>query len=446
MTFVQFDFDEEKREKHPTGKRALLVPHHIPYSTKEIRPGIKDEILVLGSLTAIIKTGLFEEISVLYKLTDHGTVLEPETNHRQVIQDYVARNQLPAVTIRSLQLSSNHSFTFWKDEHMQALASQFDGVFFVGADQLDGRYGCSNTHHLVRLMYCAAKGAPTVVMNVDFSRKLIEKCQPTMRFLRALLSSNVNTWVMLDSSSYRDVQSLIPPDKPAVTKFRLGGDLGLLAPYLSGVTDQIHKVVSHIEVDKMVSRRIIGVNINLPPNRMALQDPIRQALVRSIAQVNRRLERKRGVSVVYVPFDYTGEYGDAQVAEKFAAVFKREVPELATSIYTFPSTSVLSSSEVREVLSHVDILLTTRLPMAVAAISTTTPALVLGTPPSLTSALGEQIGIHNMSASVEDSYIAFSLYKYIETHWGNMRKYRAGIKANAKALEDWVMKNVMDST
>lgn len=57
---------------------------------------------------------------------------------------------------------------------------------------------------------------------------------------------------------------------------------------------------------------------------------------------------------------------------------RKEIPELATSIYTFPSTTLLSSSEVREVLSHVDILLTTRLYMAIAAISVKTPALVLG--------------------------------------------------------------------
>lgn len=54
------------------------------------------------------------------------------------------------------------------------------------------------------------------------------------------------------------------------------------------------------------------------------------------------------------------------------------MPELAGSIYTFPAPATLSSSEVREVLSHVDILFTTRLYMGIAAISVKTPALVLG--------------------------------------------------------------------
>ncbi|RYY87876.1 hypothetical protein EON63_03315 [archaeon] len=321
VLYVQFDFEEERRAKH-LGRRALLIPHHIPYSTRENKPSVKDEILVLGAITAIIKTGQFEEISILYKHSEPTVTFDIEHQHKHIIQNYLTRNQLPAVAIRSVQLTTNHSYTFWKDEPFQALAGEFDSVFFIGADQLDGKYGCSSTHHLVRLMYVAAKAAPTTIMNVDFNRKIMEKCQPTMRFLKALIESNANTWVMRDSSSYKDINSLISPDKKAMTKFRIGGDLGLIAPYIPGVTPSIQRVVSHIEVDRMVSRTVIGINIHLPNSRLALQDPIRQALVRTIAQIQRRLERKKGVSVVYVPFDYKGDYGDSMVTEKFAAVFK----------------------------------------------------------------------------------------------------------------------------
>lgn len=65
--------------------------------------------------------------------------------------------------------------------------------------------------------------------------------------------------------------------------------------------------------------------------------------------------------------------------------------------------------------------------------------------PTHTSVLGQQIGMHNMSATVEESYIAYSLFKYIQGHWGSLRKYRESIKASGKGLEDWVMKNVMEA-
>ncbi|RYY87878.1 hypothetical protein EON63_03325 [archaeon] len=64
--------------------------------------------------------------------------------------------------------------------------------------------------------------------------------------------------------------------------------------------------------------------------------------------------------------------------------------------------------------------------------------------PSHTSALSQQIGMHNMSASVEESYISYSLYKYLSGHWGSIRRYREGIKTSAKGVEDWVMKNVIE--
>lgn len=230
---VRFEYPNEMRDKH-SGKRALLIPHIFPYTTAKLN--LKDELLLLGAAVAIIRLQKYDELN-LFK--SYGTLIRPsqiatlDQTHETILSAFSRASQHP-ILVRQVDVESNHTWQYWSDRQFQRFSSQYDSIYFIGADTMDGAYSCANAHHRLRLMYVAAKTANTVIMGVSFNRRRIERCAPTLRFLRALLESNPNTWAVNDAPSLRDISSIPNPDKILATRLQLAADLAFLAPPPTG--------------------------------------------------------------------------------------------------------------------------------------------------------------------------------------------------------------------
>lgn len=312
---VRFEYPEELKEKHP-GKRALLVPHILPFSNGDQNQNMKDELIILGTAAAIIRSNRYDELSILEKYTEINKVYPVEAHHLKTLTDF-ARSASSKTKIRMALVDSNHTWQYWQDAVFQQYSRQYDSVFFIGADTVDGQHSCANAHHRLRLMYVAAKGAHTVVTGVNFNRRRIDRCAPTLRFLRALLESNVNIWAVQDSGSLRDIQSIPAPEKLLATKLVLAADPALLSPHLPGLTKNIEDVVNRIEIDKLVARRLIGVNIGSQMGRKMDAEQLLQGVATAICHLHNSVEADTGISIIYVPHDYSHDNADIRAAVLF---------------------------------------------------------------------------------------------------------------------------------
>lgn len=320
LVTVRFEYPEEYKDKH-VSKRALLIPHMLPYgnSDGETVYNMKDELMLLGSAAAIIRSNLFNELTILERYTN---ISNPTENfHLGVLSNYAkSLEEGRNITVRIAEIDSNHTWQYWKDAPFQKFAAHYDNVYFIGADAMDGQHSCSNTHHRLRLIYVAAKSAPTVVMGVTFHRKSIDRCPTTLRFLRALLESNPCTWAVQDTVSMRDITSIPAAGKTTATALRLSIDPSFLAPPGTGMlTKQIEDVLNRLEIDKLVARGIIGVNLLL--SKKVKSDQLLSGISAAICHLH-NLEKENGISVVYVPHDYSPEQSDVHTAALFAAAVR----------------------------------------------------------------------------------------------------------------------------
>lgn len=85
---------------------------------------------------------------------------------------------------------------------------------------------------------------------------------------------------------------------------------------LAGITKSIEDIMSRIEIDKLVSRRLIAVNLGPVKQTSALQ--LSAAIAKAICRIFAS-EAENGVSVVYVPHDYKD---DVKSGEAFVEVLR----------------------------------------------------------------------------------------------------------------------------
>lgn len=85
---------------------------------------------------------------------------------------------------------------------------------------------------------------------------------------------------------------------------------------LAGITKSIEDIMSRIEIDKLVSRRLIAVNLGPVKQTSALQ--LSAAISKAICRIFTS-EAENGVSVVYVPHDYKD---DVKSGEAFVEVLR----------------------------------------------------------------------------------------------------------------------------
>lgn len=124
-------------------------------------------------------------------------------------------------------------------------------------------------------------------------------------------------------------------------------------------------------------------------------------------------------------------------------VCSQACPPIKSHIYTF-GTTILNTLEVSEVLSAMDLVITTRLYVAIHSLSVGIPVAVLAVPLSKCSYIARLYDMQ-FCLSVEDANENETLLTFLSAHWLQKLVHKEKIALNKLKIDNLAMKNVLVS-
>ena len=240
--------------------------------------------------------------------------------------------------------------------HVPWTASRYDDLFVIGADLMDGYYGTSTSTFLLWLLRVAAlSGARTHLISFSFTEARDEALLAAMD--RYLPGTRVHARDAISAARLTAVLGRTVPHSADVA-FGLQPDF---SPRLKAVSDWVSG-------QRERGLRVVALNVNMLPISRQRPGSEQDYLTRWTDWVSGFISRER--AILLVPHDFRGEWSDDAAAERLLA---RIPSQLRDRVHT-PGVR-LTAAETKAMLSLVDLVVTGRMHVAIAALGVGVPAI-----------------------------------------------------------------------
>lgn len=247
----------------------------------------------------------------------------------------------------------------WRLSRVMEELQEFDGIYIVGADVMDGYYSTVTSFRLWMVADLVARsGKRAVIGGCSFNSRATFL---TKLFLRGFVSKKLDVCIR-DPASLKRFRSVSRNPGAIVADAAF-----LLEPQ---ATDATAPIATWIEHEKAQGRVICGFNIHpmLVPDR----NPEQLAkFVRSASIVARRLVKENNVSLLLMPHDFR-ESGQSDLG-----LLQRVLAETGLKDRILLTDGLRQSSEIKFTASCCDLVITGRMHLAIGALGSGKPVVVV---------------------------------------------------------------------
>ncbi|MEQ9639612.1 MAG: polysaccharide pyruvyl transferase family protein [Alphaproteobacteria bacterium] len=228
----------------------------------------------------------------------------------------------------------------------------------LGADVMDGFYSDEQVVQTIDLCNLAAElGVPVSIVSFSFSDK------PTDSAIMALKSSNpLITYVLRDGISHARFEKIV-----GRSAFHAADLAFQLKPDVLGDTSR--KCLNWMEEQKLDGQTIIGFNANPLIDLGEGIDPI-AVYARAVEGT---LSRISGARCVFLPHDLRGSISDVSLLNE---IYMKLTEQTRERVYVLQPE--FNAWDVKGLVARVDLLVTGRMHLAIAALSQCVPVLGVG--------------------------------------------------------------------
>jgi len=373
------------------GSGLLLFPPYAPGS-------LGDEAVMAASIDYLEAAGI-ERIGVVeYSRDNAWSVLRP------------------SVKSVCVPWSSRLRFLRAPRDFARAVAD-YDGVVLIGTDVLDGLYSESDTITRLALAGVAARtGTPTSI--VSFSVE-----SPTAGALTAwrslphavrlrprdpLSAGRLQTWLGRPHELSADVAFLLRPDQ---------------------ASERVRLVDQWTRLQRSCGRVIVGVNANAGAPRYAPELDL-EALVRLYRNTLVRLgELDEELSFILLPHDWRGTQNDEQLALALLQALPEDVRKQCLHV-----PGPYTAAEAKAMCGYLDLAITGRMHVAVAAIGQGVPTACIPYQDKVTGLL-RHVGTENMTIDMSAATRCGSFAGQVGPAVRNRHQIRETIQAELPRLK-----------
>lgn len=238
----------------------------------------------------------------------------------------------------------------------------FDSAFVVGADMLDGAYGTGPSMYLLELADLTARlGVPTTIVGASFNDHAPEAIRRKIRSV-----SDDLQFFARDPVSEARLKPLHRVQISADIAFLLRSASPSESPLVSDVTSWI------ATRRQQGAQWIIGCNVNPYPAVTAGHDV--DELVTQYVSALQRISTLHGpVAVVFLSHDRRAPYDDRPILKRISDALPHSFDKMFQ-----PAIAIADSSETKAIVANCDLLLTGRMHLAIAGLSSSIPTVCIG--------------------------------------------------------------------
>lgn len=304
---------------------------------------------------------------------------------------------------------------------------KYDRLYILGADVLDGKYDERKCLLKIKLLEIAFKaGVGVEFVGFSFNDSPCESCVKALTQLpnEILLKSR-------DPISLRRLKSFTG------RRVKLTADIAFL---LEGeeTSENVLNVVHWVDQKKQHGRIAVGLNVSQHVFNSEDTNCVND-IVEKFAHIVEKLIRDEKVSIVGIPHDYRGEINDSFLLEK---IFKRLPIEVSTHFKLFDE--VFSSAEVKGLCSHLDIVFSCRMHLAIAALGSSTPAGCIVYQDKF-QGLFEHFGLKHCTINPNEAFDDNNMEGFVFSMLGKREEYKKTISGNIKKVEKLAFDNFIES-
>jgi polysaccharide pyruvyl transferase WcaK-like protein len=238
------------------------------------------------------------------------------------------------------------------------LLRRHEAMFALGADVLDGKYGAALVCRLAGYCSHAAQiGLPIAILGFSFSES------PRRPAISALSGMNPNVCV-----NVRDKRSLDRVLRRTSVRAKLSADIAFL---LQPVPCNGEDVRSWIQNMRQQGRTLVGVNLNSHAFAVPLARLGTDAFIKCVAQQLHEVAVQRHLAYVLIPHDFKTRSGDVQLLKLL------EQSLLSGGFQNVIYTEQHAPAVIKGLVGSLDLVLTGRMHLAIAALGVGTPTLCI---------------------------------------------------------------------
>lgn len=266
--------------------------------------------------------------------------------------------------------------------------AQYEKIYLLGADLMDGFYSDYVTFKIVQLMDMAAKsGLESSILGFSFN----DKPTPTVINLLKRLSPKVKLYAR-DSVSYERLISII--NHPV----NLVADLAFLLEKETN-SDNLSSLITWINEEKK-SKLLIGINANslfIEKIDNITKEDLIQAYINLI---NNLLNHYKNVGFIFLPHDFrplkNSRVSDFSLAEEILKNLDQNTQQICQIV---PKT--IKASQMKYLVSKLDFVVSSRMHLAIACLGVNTPVLTI-TYQGKFAGLFKHFEIDNLTLTIDD--------------------------------------------
>ena len=285
-----------------------------------------------------------------------------------LMQSLRARNAASTFTIIGMR---NHSITVPEIGEVPVVAAwlgragtiafdkvvrQHHALFVMGADILDGKYGAALVQRIVD--YCnhsVRLGIPATTLGFSFNRQPRRPTTHALARLHPMVTVNV-----------RDQPSLDRFTRIVGIPARLCADSAFLMP---AATESEPEAEAWIASMRRSGRTPIGVNLNAHALAPAIAQAGMDALIKHIATQLQRAGEQKSLAFMLLPHDLKPQSGDVAILQELGKTLQQN--GFAHVRYT----QVDQPDKIKRITGLLDLIITGRMHLAIAALGSGTPIL-----------------------------------------------------------------------
>jgi polysaccharide pyruvyl transferase WcaK-like protein len=305
---------------------------------------------------------------------------------------------------------------YWDDLKAFRLAARdYEQVYCIGADVMDGFYSVEICEFLTGLLeVAAAVGAKATLLGCSFNQ------QPEADAIAALrrLPRQVRICSRDPVSQQRMEAALGRP----VT---LVADAAFLLP----PSQTTSPLLKWIQQQRKAGRILLGVNTNSTLiNTVQHLDP-EQFVSHYVATLTQLLADQQNLSFVLVPHDDRFEINDVSLANQVLEQLPEHV-KVHCNMLEFPT----SPGEVKTVCGELDLVVTSRMHVAIAALGQGIPSLSIGYQ-GKHEGLYEHFGLPELLISPAEAFAPQGLLHFIQQHLSQRQRLQAQVEAQLPQVQ-----------
>ena len=323
-----------------------------------------DSAMIQAGIAQLRQQGL-EQFGVVYPQYGADT---PDWGHIPGLSTHLGLRYKPEDYLHEVRLALGR---YWNGlEQFAQLARQYGRVYCVGADVMDGYYSLEICQFLTGLLgLAAAAGAQTTLVGFSFNKTPKPEAVKWLRQLPASVRLCAR-----DPLSQQRAEGCL--DRP----IELVADAAfLLQPTVSN--SQVQRLLDWIAAERSQNRMLIGININAMLLR-AVEGLTVDQLVAHYSQTLQQLFEQNaqdlegridGLSFVMLPHDNRDEVHDLLLSQLTLAQLPETIRDRC-SLLMLPC----APGDVKRICQDLDLVSTSRMHVAIAALGQGTPTLSIG--------------------------------------------------------------------